>query len=469
MLETLNADWQKLENKVRFITEIIEGTLVVSNRKKADLLSELKKRGYATFVKGKMGEEDEEGTGGYDYLFSMSIWNLTMDKVEALVRDKEAKQVELEALSKQSAKDLWRTDLDVFLAKWEEFEEMMYDLENQVNPKIKGGKGKAKKVMDGSDSECDFEVKKPKGMRVSGLMYVAAPKKAAVKKAAVKIEVDPVIEITKAVKEIKIDKKRVVRKKVEKVAVESDDSDVESPVQAKSKKEAVMSSDEDIEDDSPVKKKAVAKFAAPFKKKVFVLSSDSEDEKEDATAMKVDSPIKKKVVTKVTSKVAAPSKSKKAVVLSSEDESEMEVSDSEMEEDSPVKKKVAAPAKSKKAEVLSSEDEMEEDSPVKKKPVAKVSAPKPAAKKIAPKTVASKKKLVLSSDSEVESAPVPSSSKTVVVDDDDVDVGLIVPKGKRGGAVKSAYVYESDGDESEESVSEEEDEGSFGDEDSEEE
>ena len=95
MLEQLTADWQKLENKVRvhviliikvrFITEIIKGTLIVSNRKKPDLLAELKKRGYTAFFKGKVvgstvqsdkNQEDEEASGsqGYDYLFSMSIW-----------------------------------------------------------------------------------------------------------------------------------------------------------------------------------------------------------------------------------------------------------------------------------------------------------------------------------------------------------------------------------------------------------
>lgn len=137
MLEQLTTEWEKLENKVRFITEIIEGKLVVSNRKKPDLLKELNKRGYAAFSKGKaknVSEEDEaeeeESGSGYDYLFSMSIWyvdsfpliaprNLTMEKVEKLVKEKTEKQAELEALSKQSAKDLWRTDLDAFLVKFE--------------------------------------------------------------------------------------------------------------------------------------------------------------------------------------------------------------------------------------------------------------------------------------------------------------------------------------------------------------
>lgn len=83
MLEQLTHDWQKLENKVRFVIEIIEGTLVVSNRKKVDLFADLKKRGYTPFYKGKAQdtvEEDDDDSGGpdsgFDYLFSMSIWYL---------------------------------------------------------------------------------------------------------------------------------------------------------------------------------------------------------------------------------------------------------------------------------------------------------------------------------------------------------------------------------------------------------
>ena len=94
MLERLSREWTKLENKVRFITEIINGSLVVSNRKKADLLSILKKSNYAQFfkngskVEGKLDIELDEddndalgGESGYDYLLSMAIWSLTMEKV----------------------------------------------------------------------------------------------------------------------------------------------------------------------------------------------------------------------------------------------------------------------------------------------------------------------------------------------------------------------------------------------------
>jgi len=41
MLDALRADLQRLDNRVRFILEVIDGSIVVSNRKKADLLQEL--------------------------------------------------------------------------------------------------------------------------------------------------------------------------------------------------------------------------------------------------------------------------------------------------------------------------------------------------------------------------------------------------------------------------------------------
>jgi hypothetical protein len=87
--------------------EIINGKLVVQNRKKTDILAELKRRDYAPFAKGQGsttagdspvtptdgGDESDEdaevesasnkgaGIRGYDYLLSMPIWNLTLEYV----------------------------------------------------------------------------------------------------------------------------------------------------------------------------------------------------------------------------------------------------------------------------------------------------------------------------------------------------------------------------------------------------
>lgn len=89
LLQQLTAELTKLENRVRFVTEIIDGKLRVQNRKKVDLIQDLKKRGYHAILKSgvvesEAGDEEADTNGnnhGYDYLMSMPIWSLTMEKV----------------------------------------------------------------------------------------------------------------------------------------------------------------------------------------------------------------------------------------------------------------------------------------------------------------------------------------------------------------------------------------------------
>ncbi len=48
----------------------------------------------------------------------MQIWSLTQEKVDKLLKEKAAKEVELNNLLMLSAKDLWNEDLDEFEAEW---------------------------------------------------------------------------------------------------------------------------------------------------------------------------------------------------------------------------------------------------------------------------------------------------------------------------------------------------------------
>ena len=77
---------------------------------------------------GDEEEEDEtEETGAaaagdvrakdYDYLMCMAFWNLSREKKEALLRERDLKIGELNILSRKSPEDLWREDLDAFTAK----------------------------------------------------------------------------------------------------------------------------------------------------------------------------------------------------------------------------------------------------------------------------------------------------------------------------------------------------------------
>lgn len=84
--------FEKLTNQARFVQMIVNKELVISNRKKSDIVADLRSHQFRPFSKtsAKTGgetepaEEDneEEGTQtDFDYLLGMPIWNLTKEKV----------------------------------------------------------------------------------------------------------------------------------------------------------------------------------------------------------------------------------------------------------------------------------------------------------------------------------------------------------------------------------------------------
>ncbi|KAB8277202.1 DNA topoisomerase [Aspergillus minisclerotigenes] len=136
-LSQLQKELDKLSNQARFVQEIIDGKLVVSKKKKNVLVQELKDKGYKAFPKVaeavKAGEEervveedDDESdsqdtevlSSAYDYLLGMAIWSLTQERVEKLRRQIGEKEVEVDALIKMSKEDIWKRDLDDFIAEW---------------------------------------------------------------------------------------------------------------------------------------------------------------------------------------------------------------------------------------------------------------------------------------------------------------------------------------------------------------
>ena len=173
LLNQLTIELTRLDNRVRFVSEIISGKLIVQNRKKTDIIQELKTRGYDPMLKTKSADAGDEesvldaaknGDHGYDYLMSMPIWNLTWEKVQSLLAEKKGKESEVKFLIGQTVHDLWRTDLDAFLAQWESFEVSQAQLES-TRPGQSGGpkkalnlkKPKAKKKLN-SDGESELSL-----------------------------------------------------------------------------------------------------------------------------------------------------------------------------------------------------------------------------------------------------------------------------------------------------------------------
>lgn len=184
----LQTQFERLSNQARFVKMIVDKELVVSNRKKADIVADLRKLKFRPFPKvskAKAAGETEEvvnqdedaaeageavGSTDYDYLLGMAIWSLTKEKIEKLLQQAAEKEAELLALLERTPRQLWNEDLDNFLKEWEkscqEYESR--SLLDANGKKIKKKQatlehrksltnGRPRKALHSDDSEDDFK------------------------------------------------------------------------------------------------------------------------------------------------------------------------------------------------------------------------------------------------------------------------------------------------------------------------
>ena len=60
-------------------------------------------------------DEDTDLAGQYDYLLGMTMWTLTKEKKDELLKKRDDKLAELKILQSKSPSALWKEDLDAFL------------------------------------------------------------------------------------------------------------------------------------------------------------------------------------------------------------------------------------------------------------------------------------------------------------------------------------------------------------------
>uniref|UniRef100_M1A902 DNA topoisomerase 2 n=1 Tax=Solanum tuberosum TaxID=4113 RepID=M1A902_SOLTU len=168
LLEILELELLRIENKVRFILGVVKGEIIVNNRKRADLLLELKNKGFTPFPKKKpveavvadstddaedSEESPEESNKGvrasdYDYLLSMAIGTLTLEKVQELCADRDKLNAEVEDMRNATPKDLWMKDLDVLDKQLDEQDKLDIQTEEareKLKKKVMNAAGKAPK------------------------------------------------------------------------------------------------------------------------------------------------------------------------------------------------------------------------------------------------------------------------------------------------------------------------------------
>ncbi|XP_063239277.1 DNA topoisomerase 2 isoform X2 [Bacillus rossius redtenbacheri] len=157
----LSAESLKLSNQARFILEKCSGELVVENKKRKVMMDELKKRGYeedpvyqwkmkqdkeAALAEAQAREDAESSqteeeqdkltTESYNYLLGMTMWSLTLEKKEELLRKRDEKLLELKVLREKSPAVLWHEDLDKLLEELERVEAQELEEANSAGKKL---------------------------------------------------------------------------------------------------------------------------------------------------------------------------------------------------------------------------------------------------------------------------------------------------------------------------------------------
>lgn len=204
----MQNDLDKFTNQARFIRMIIDGKLVVSKKKKLVLVAELKKHNFKAFPKvadaikegelAPIADNDEEaeedletGANAYDYLLGMPIWSLTQERIDKLNKQIEDRELEIDTLIKLTKEDIWKRDLDEFLAEWRlqldddaKRQKKIDNLGRRASNKLKiGAAGPTRKRKAGDDSDnSDFagpvrakKVAPVKKKEPTGLMAGLAP------------------------------------------------------------------------------------------------------------------------------------------------------------------------------------------------------------------------------------------------------------------------------------------------------
>nr|USF91789.1 topoisomerase II [Drosophila simulans] len=196
----LTAQADRLSDQARFILEKCEKKLVVENKQRKAMCDELLKRGYrpdpvkewqrrikmedaepadeeddeeeeaAPSVSSKAKKEKEADpekafkkltdVKKFDYLLGMSMWMLTEEKKNELLKQRDTKLSELENLRKKTPEMLWLDDLDALESKLNEVEQKERVEEQGINLKtakaLKGQKSvstkgrKAKSIGSGA-------------------------------------------------------------------------------------------------------------------------------------------------------------------------------------------------------------------------------------------------------------------------------------------------------------------------------
>jgi DNA gyrase/topoisomerase IV subunit B len=111
-----------MNNKIRFITEVIEEKLIIHKIKKIELDEYLDNNSY------------DKINDNYDYIIKIPIYNFTIDKVDNLKKEKESLNEKFNHIKNKSIEDMWDDEL------------LKFDIQDTANVNINVKKKAVKKI-----------------------------------------------------------------------------------------------------------------------------------------------------------------------------------------------------------------------------------------------------------------------------------------------------------------------------------
>ncbi|KAI8354095.1 DNA topoisomerase [Choanephora cucurbitarum] len=155
LISVLEDEYERLDNKAKFIQLVIDKKLIYINRKEEDVIADMEKHGLKKLYPRKKNvlivDEDEEKQddtdgNGYEYLFSINVRGFTAQKVAELLNQKDKKYEQLKEIQGTPPKTFWRRDLEAFLEEWDQILKEDETLALQAKPLASSNK-KRKRVM----------------------------------------------------------------------------------------------------------------------------------------------------------------------------------------------------------------------------------------------------------------------------------------------------------------------------------
>jgi DNA topoisomerase-2 len=107
--DDLTYDIRLLENKIRFLKEVVAERITVHKMRKEDLMAKLKLDDYLMHQ------------GSFDYILRIPIYNMTIDKLEDLEKEKKSAHTELQRIKDIDVRTWWSEELDEFSSQYDKF------------------------------------------------------------------------------------------------------------------------------------------------------------------------------------------------------------------------------------------------------------------------------------------------------------------------------------------------------------